>query len=29
VEVADETEARGINTQEDLAFFRRLYSETP
>jgi len=29
VEVADETEGRGINTQEDLAFFRRLYSETP
>ena len=29
VEVADETEARGINTKEDLAFFRRLYSETP
>lgn len=29
VDVADETEARGINTQEDLAFFRRLYSETP
>jgi bifunctional UDP-N-acetylglucosamine pyrophosphorylase/glucosamine-1-phosphate N-acetyltransferase len=29
VEVADETEARGINTQEDLAFFQRLYSETP
>ena len=29
VEVTDETEARGINTQEDLAFFRRLYSETP
>lgn len=29
VDVADETEARGINTKEDLAFFRRLYSETP
>jgi bifunctional UDP-N-acetylglucosamine pyrophosphorylase/glucosamine-1-phosphate N-acetyltransferase len=29
IEVADETEARGINTREDLAFFRRLYSETP
>ena len=27
VKVADETEARGINTPEDLAFFRRLYSE--
>jgi bifunctional UDP-N-acetylglucosamine pyrophosphorylase/glucosamine-1-phosphate N-acetyltransferase len=29
IEVADETEARGINTREDLAFFQRLYSETP
>ena len=29
VEVTDETEARGINNQEDLAFFRRLYRETP
>ena len=29
VEVSDETEARGINTKEDLAFFQRLYSETP
>jgi bifunctional UDP-N-acetylglucosamine pyrophosphorylase / glucosamine-1-phosphate N-acetyltransferase len=29
VEVADQTEARGINTREDLAFFQRLYSETP
>jgi bifunctional UDP-N-acetylglucosamine pyrophosphorylase / glucosamine-1-phosphate N-acetyltransferase len=29
VEVADETEARGINTKEDLAFFRRLYREAP
>jgi len=29
VEVADETEARGINTKEDLAFFQRLYSEAP
>jgi len=29
VDVADQTEARGINTKEDLAFFRRLYSETP
>jgi bifunctional UDP-N-acetylglucosamine pyrophosphorylase/glucosamine-1-phosphate N-acetyltransferase len=29
VEVADETEARGINTREDLAFFRHLYSEAP
>ena len=29
VEVADETEARGINTKEDLAFFQRLYRETP
>jgi bifunctional UDP-N-acetylglucosamine pyrophosphorylase/glucosamine-1-phosphate N-acetyltransferase len=29
VDVADETEARGINTKEDLAFFQRLYSETP
>jgi hypothetical protein len=27
--VADQTEARGINTREDLAFFQRLYSETP
>jgi bifunctional UDP-N-acetylglucosamine pyrophosphorylase/glucosamine-1-phosphate N-acetyltransferase len=27
VEVTDETEARGINTKEDLAFFQRLYSE--
>jgi bifunctional UDP-N-acetylglucosamine pyrophosphorylase/glucosamine-1-phosphate N-acetyltransferase len=29
VDVADETEARGINTKEDLAFFQRLYRETP
>ena len=29
VEIADETEARGINTKEDLAFFRRLYREAP
>jgi bifunctional UDP-N-acetylglucosamine pyrophosphorylase / glucosamine-1-phosphate N-acetyltransferase len=29
IEVADETEARGINTQEDLAFFRHLYREAP
>ncbi len=29
VDVADQTEARGINTKEDLAFFRRIYSETP
>ncbi len=29
VEVADETEARGINTKEDLAFFQRLYSDAP
>jgi bifunctional UDP-N-acetylglucosamine pyrophosphorylase/glucosamine-1-phosphate N-acetyltransferase len=26
VSVADSTEARGINTPEDLAFFRRLYT---
>ena len=29
VEVADATEARGINSPEDLAFFRRLYGEAP
>ena len=29
LEVADETEARGINTQEDLAFFRSLYKDAP
>ena len=29
LEVADETEARGINTPEDLAFFRRLYKQAP
>ena len=27
VEVADATEARGINTQEDLAFFQKLYKD--
>lgn len=27
LEVADATEARGINTQEDLAFFRKLYKK--
>jgi bifunctional UDP-N-acetylglucosamine pyrophosphorylase/glucosamine-1-phosphate N-acetyltransferase len=29
IAVADETEARGINTREDLAFFQRLYRERP
>jgi bifunctional UDP-N-acetylglucosamine pyrophosphorylase/glucosamine-1-phosphate N-acetyltransferase len=29
IEVADETEARGINTQKDLAFFRSLYKQSP
>jgi bifunctional N-acetylglucosamine-1-phosphate-uridyltransferase/glucosamine-1-phosphate-acetyltransferase GlmU-like protein len=29
VEVADETEARGINTKEDLAFFQSLYKQAP
>jgi bifunctional N-acetylglucosamine-1-phosphate-uridyltransferase/glucosamine-1-phosphate-acetyltransferase GlmU-like protein len=29
VEVADETEARGINTKEDLAFFQSLYKRQP
>ncbi len=29
LEVADATEARGINTPEDLAFFRQLYKTTP
>lgn len=29
LEVADATEARGINTQEDLAFFQKLYKKTP
>lgn len=27
--VADATEARGINTKEDLAFFQGLYKEQP
>jgi bifunctional UDP-N-acetylglucosamine pyrophosphorylase/glucosamine-1-phosphate N-acetyltransferase len=29
VEVADATEARGINTKDDLAFFQSLYKNTP
>lgn len=29
VEVADETEARGINSQKDLAFFQSLYKQAP
>lgn len=29
VEVGDATEARGINTQEDLAFFQNLYKDRP
>jgi bifunctional UDP-N-acetylglucosamine pyrophosphorylase/glucosamine-1-phosphate N-acetyltransferase len=29
VEVADETEARGINTKDDLAFFQSLYNRQP
>ena len=29
VDVADETEARGINTKDDLAFFRNLYKNAP
>lgn len=29
LEVADATEARGINTKEDLAFFQSLYNKTP
>jgi bifunctional UDP-N-acetylglucosamine pyrophosphorylase/glucosamine-1-phosphate N-acetyltransferase len=29
LEVADATEARGINTREDLAFFQSLYKNTP
>jgi bifunctional N-acetylglucosamine-1-phosphate-uridyltransferase/glucosamine-1-phosphate-acetyltransferase GlmU-like protein len=29
LEVADTTEARGINTKEDLAFFQSLYKNTP
>ena len=29
LEVADATEARGINTPDDLAFFRDLYKNTP
>ena len=29
VEVADPTEARGINTKDDLAFFQSLYNKTP
>ena len=28
LEVADPTEARGINTKDDLVFFQRLYNET-
>lgn len=29
LEVADPTEARGINTKDDLAFFQSLYNKTP
>ena len=29
LEVADATEARGINTKDDLAFFQSLYNKTP
>jgi len=29
LEVADTTEARGINTKEDLSFFQSLYRKTP
>ncbi len=29
VEVADQTEARGINSQKDLAFFQSLYKQAP
>jgi bifunctional UDP-N-acetylglucosamine pyrophosphorylase/glucosamine-1-phosphate N-acetyltransferase len=29
LEVADVTEARGINTKDDLAFFQSLYNQTP
>ena len=29
LDVADETEARGINTKEDLAFFQSLYKQAP
>jgi len=29
LEVADPTEARGINTQEDLSFFRERYKDQP
>jgi hypothetical protein len=29
LEVADATEARGINTKDDLAFFQSLYNKAP
>jgi len=29
LEVADATEARGINTKEDLSFFQSLYRKSP
>ena len=29
LEVADATEARGINTKTDLAFFQSLYNKAP
>lgn len=29
IQVADATEARGINTKQDLSFFQNLYRKTP